>query len=101
MCSAGVPPLVWWAHGWPSVLVADVAVFQPAVERAPVDRALDRLVAAEVSRHAGKQHRHPRRPALQDHLLLAEELLAELVVDRHQRLALHLAVAVAGVGGAG
>ncbi len=100
MCSERVPPLVRPEPDWPAVLVADVAVFQPAVERAPVDRALDGLVAAEVSRHAGKQHRRPGRPALQDHLLLAEELLAELVVDRYQRLALHLAVAVPQVGGA-
>ena len=71
-------------HGL-AVLVADVAVFQPAVERVPVTGVADRALSVDVRGRAGEQDRGPVRPAFPGPVLLIADQRLELVVDRHQR----------------
>ena len=73
-------------HGLP-VLVADVAVFQPAVERAAVGMAGYGLATVEVAGLPGQQHGSAGREALQHPLLLLADEPEELVVDGDEGLA--------------
>jgi len=83
------------------VLVADIAVFQPAVERPAVGVAGDGPASVEVAGLAGEQHRGARGEALQHPLLLLADQPEEFVVDGDEGLAFHLlGVVVAQVGGA-
>jgi hypothetical protein len=86
---------------WLSVLVADVAVCQPAVEGSPVGGAADRQGSGQVRLRPGEQHRGAVRPLEADAVVLGADHGAELVVDGHEGLAFHLGVAVAQVRGAG
>jgi len=84
----------------PAMLVADVAAFQPAVERQPVGGAADRFLPVRILGRAGEQH-DPGRVAAQDALLLAADQFQQLVIEGHEGLAFHLVVAVAQVRGPG
>jgi len=91
----GVSPLVWGQRHRSAVGVTDLAAGQPPVEREPVGRGSDRGAAVGVLRRPRKQHRR-----LPDAGLLLDDQGVELLVDRDQRLAFHLVVVIAQVGGA-
>ena len=92
----GVAPLVRGQLDRAAVLVADIAAGQPAVEREPVGDEAGRGPAVGVLRRPREQHRLPSRDAV----LLFDDQGVELLVDRDQRLAFHLVVEIAQVGGA-
>ena len=99
-CSQSVTPLMGGqVHGL-AVLVADVAVFQPAVERAAVGMAGDGPAPVEVAVLPGEQHRGTDGETLQHPLLLLADQQEDLVVDGDEGLAFHLGVVVAQVRGA-
>src|SRR5712691_1093093 len=96
--SQRVTPLVGSEVRGPTMLIADIAALQPAVERWPVGAAGDRDLAVRVLLRPGKQH-GPGRVAVQDPLLLAADQLQQLVIDGDESLAFHLVVEVAKIGG--
>ena len=89
----------WCGVSWTglAVLVADIAAGQPAVEREPVGRGGGRGPAVGVLRRPREQH---RCAVATDAVLLFDDQGVEFFVDRDQRLAFHLVVEVAQVGGA-
>ena len=63
-----------------AVLVADVAVLQPAVESLAVGCAADRGSAVGIFGRAGEQH-DPGRVSIQDLLLASADQRGQLVVE--------------------
>ena len=91
----GVAPLVRGQPDRAAVRVTDIAAGQPAIEREPVGRRGGRGPAVGVLRRPWEQHRR-----VPDAALLFDDQGVELFVDRDQRLAFHLVVEIAQVGGA-
>jgi hypothetical protein len=91
----GVAPLVRGQPDRAAVRVANLAAGQPAIEREPVGRRGSRGPAVGVLGRAREQHR-----GVPDAALLFSDQSVKLLVDRDQRLTLHLVVEIAQVGGA-
>jgi hypothetical protein len=91
----GVAPLVRGQPDRAAVSVTDIAAGQPAVEGVPVGRGGGRCPAVGVLRRPREQHRR-----VSDPVLLLDDQGVELFVGRDQRLAFHLVVEIAQVGGA-
>ncbi len=96
----GVAPLVWGEPGGLAVLVADVAVGEPTVEHRAVAVVGQGALAVGVARDRWEQVWVGLRPAVRDALLLGADVGFEFLIDRDGRLAAHLVVEVAQVGGA-
>src|SRR6266566_7347995 len=99
--SERVPPLVRSDLDRATVLVADVAALQPAAQGASVGAVADRRAPAGVRGWLREQRRRSAGPALLHCVLLPGDLPLQLLVDRDQRLAFHLVIAVAQVRSAG
>ena len=93
-----VTPLVGGEMDRCPVLVADVAVRQPAVEGSPVGGAADRPGSGQVRLRPGEQHWGAVRPPEADAVVLGADHGQELVIDGHECLAFHFRVVVAQVG---
>ena len=96
----GMAPLVRGQVHRLAVFVADVAGGQPALQRHPVGVADDRVGAVDVFCRPREQAGCAGRPALGDAVTMLRDQLAQLVVDRHERVAFHLVVVVAQIRGA-
>jgi hypothetical protein len=98
-CSQGMPPLMRGEVDRAAVLVADLAVLKPSVERVSVGRGRPGMSSAGVAVVAGKQVRAAGGEAFQDAALLSVDRSLDFLVDGDRGFAFHLGIAVFQVGG--
>ena len=82
-----------------AVLIADVAHLQPLQQHHSVAVVGRRALPVGVTGQRGEQVRVSAGPLIGNVGLLPEDLGLQVLIDRHRRLAAHLVVEVAQVGG--